>query len=201
MADRLKTTNKKSEREKSMFKSINRRLSIPAIFGLLPAALVAAEIKEPIEIEREGIQLIGQMETVARDIHGNAGRLDSFTRTGQVSTWSHNEHLMQIKSLVNDELRPTLDRLTEIQESMPEWQQDAVNQLLNSAIGLASNTNSAILSMNDGNLPVLLNAEYGEYVTQLNEHAEALVKIADAAGSYADAHRNAADAGLKVAKY
>jgi hypothetical protein len=185
-----------------MFKSINRRLSIPVIFGLLPAALIAGEIKEPIEIERDGTQLIGEMENLARDIHGNAGRLDSFTRTGQVSTSSHKDQLMQIKSLVNDELRPALDRLIEIQESMPEWQQDAVAQMLASAIGLASNTNSAILSMNEtANIPVLLNAEYGEFVSQLNDHAEALVKIADAAGSYADAHRNAVESGLKVAQY
>lgn len=184
------------------FKSINQRVSMLAIFGLLPLALVAGEVREPFEAEQEGTQLIGQMEDVARNIHQNADRLDSLARTGQVSASTHYEHLMQIKSLVNDGLRPTLDRLTEIQEVLPAWQQDTIDQMLESAKALAAKTNAAILRMKEnGNRPVVLNADYREVVSNINDHADFLVKTADAAGDYAEAHQKAVEAGLTVPKY
>lgn len=184
------------------FKSINRRVSTLAIFGLLPLALVAGEVKEPFEFEKEGSKLIGQVEETTRNIHQYADGLDSFARTGQVSASTHKDHLMRIKALVNEDLRPTLQRLTEIQESLTEWQQDTVDQLLESAKALAANANSAILSMNEnGNRPVVLNADYREFVSNMVEHADFLVTTADAAGDYGDAHQKAVEAGLRVATY
>ena len=184
------------------FKSINQRASMLAVFGLLPLVLVAGDVREPFEIEQEGTQLIGQMEGVARDIHQNADRLDSLARTGQVSASTHFEHLMQIKSLVNDGLRPTLDRLAEIQQDLPVWQQDTIDKMLESAKAVAAHTNSAILNMNENrNRPVALNADYREFVSKINEHADFLVKTADAAGDYAEAHQKAVEAGLTVATY
>jgi hypothetical protein len=187
-----------------LFKSINQRVSMLAIFALLPAALVAAEIREPFEIEKEGTQLIGQVEKVARDIRQDADQLESVTRGGQVTQWSHADYLMQIKEQVNEGLQPALNRLTVIQEDLPAWQQDTVDQMLDSAKALAGNTNSAILRMNEigrGNLPVIAGADYREFVSQINEHAEALVTTADAAGDYAEAHQNAVEAGLTVPKF
>jgi hypothetical protein len=109
---------------------------------------------------------------------------------------------MQIKSLVNDELRPTLDRLSEIQQDLPDWQHDTIDQMLESAKAVAAHTNSAILNMNENkNRPVALNADYREFVSQINDHADSLVKTADAAGDYAEAHQKAVDAGLTVPKY
>jgi hypothetical protein len=184
------------------FKSIDQRVSMLAIFGLLPLALVAGEIREPFEAKQEGTQLIGQIEDVARNIHQNADRLDSFAHTGHVSASTHKDHLMQIKSLVNEELRPNLDRLSEIQQDLPGWQQDTIDQMLESAKALAANTNSAILNMNEnGNRPVVLNADYREFVSQINEHINVMVKTADAAGDYAEAHEKAIEAGLTVPKY
>src|ERR1700722_5410183 len=168
---------RKKRRDKMSFKSINPRASMLAIFGLLPLALVAGEVREQFEIEQEGTQLISQMEDVARNIHQNADRLDSFARSGQVSVWTHKHHLTQIKSLVNDGLRPTLDRLTEIQQDLPEWQQDTIEQMLVSANALAAGTNSAIVNMiENGNRPVVLNADYLESVSNIKEHADFLVK-------------------------
>lgn len=185
-----------------LFQSIHQRVSMLAIVGLLPLALVAGEVREPFEIQQEGTQLIGQMEEVARKIHQNADLLDSFMRTGQVSASTHKDHLMQIKSLVNDGLRPTLDRLTEIQPDLPEWQQDTIDQMLESTKAIAAHTNSAILNMNDnGNRPVALNADYREFVSNINEHADVLVKTADAAGDYAHAYQKAVEAELTVPKF
>jgi hypothetical protein len=186
------------------FKSIHQSLPMLAIFGLMPLALVAAEVREPPAPEQEGIQLIGQMENVARDIRQSADQLDSMTRGGQVSKWAHTDHLTQIRNLVNEGLQPALVRLIEIQEDLPRWQQDAVDQLLDSAKALAGNTSSAIRHMNEqgnGNLPAIANADYRQFVAQINEHAGALVKTADAAGDYAEAHQNAVEAGLTVPVY
>ena len=43
-----------------------------------------------------------------------------------------------------------------------------------------------------------MNAEYKGLVTRIYEHAEALVKTSDAAGTYAAARLKAHEAGVKV---
>lgn len=180
-------------------KSINQRVSMLAIFGLLPLGLVAGEVTEPFDVQQEGTQLIGHMEDVARNIHQNADQLDFFAAAGQVSVPTHKNRLMRIRDLVNEELRPTLERLTEIQQDLPEWQQDTIEQMVESARALAASTTSAILNINEnGHRPVVLNADYREFVSNITEHADFLVKTADAAGDYADAHQKAVEAGLTV---
>ncbi len=176
--------------------------AIALAVATFPAALTAAESREPLEVEKEGTDLIFQLEGVARDVHFNADRLDSFSRNVDVSSWTHNEHLNQIKSLVNKGLQPKLTRLVEIQPELPVWQQEGINQMLSAATGLAASTNSAILNRNaTGKRPVLLNPEYRELITSINRHAETLVKTSDAMTSFTEARRNALDAGLNVAEY
>jgi hypothetical protein len=184
------------------FKTITRRVSMLAVLGLLPAAFLAGETKEQIAVEKEGIELIGQVEEVARDVHYNAERLNSFTRSMMISKWTHYHHLEEIKSLVNNGLRPAITRLTEIQSQLPEWKQQSIDKMLESATALAADTNSAILSKADaGTTPPAMNAEYKELIAKVVQHAEALVKTSDAAGTYAAAHWKAAEAGLKVNKH
>jgi len=152
-----------------------------------------------LETQKEGIQLIRRVEGVARDIRYNAGRLNTFTGTTQVSKRTHYHHLDQIKSLVNDGLRPALSRLQEIQPQLPEWKQQSIGKMLDSAVALAADTNDAILNKNDaGAVPPALNAKYKDLVTRIYAHAENLVKISDAAGSYASARLKAAEAGVAV---
>jgi len=182
-----------------LFTSITRRVSTLAIFGLLPAVLVAGETSKQFEMEKEAITLINQLEDVARDVRYNADSLKSFTGSTQISRWTHYHHLEQIKSLVNDGLRPALTELTELQPQLPAWQQDSIDQMLNSAEALAADTNSAIFTMKDaGAVPPVLNAEYRELITTIYGHSEALVKTSDAATEYAAAHLQAVEAGLKV---
>jgi hypothetical protein len=155
-----------------------------AVFGVLPAALVVGQTTvKQLAIEDEGIQLIGQLEDVARDVHYNADWLSAHTRSGQVSKWAHYHHLNEIKSLVNEGLRPALTRLIEIQSELPAWHQDTIDQLLASAKALAADTNSAILNHKEsGSRPVVLDEEYKALISLINEHAETLVKTSDAAG-------------------
>jgi hypothetical protein len=181
-------------------KSIPQQISMLAVFGLLPSAF-AVETTKKIELLKEGTQLIGQLEETARDLHHNADQLASLSRNTQISKWSHYDHLEQIKLLVNDDLGPALSRLTEIQPELPSWKSQAIGQMLDSARSLAADTELAFLRQNEhGSRPVPLNTEYIDLVNRINEHAESLVEIADAAGDYATAHLKASEAGLNVPK-
>lgn len=179
--------------------TITRRVSMLAAFALIPSAFAASGTNDQLEMEKEGVQLVRQVEEVARDVRYNAGRLNSFTNTIQISKWTHVHHLEQIKSLVNDGLRPALARLEEIQPQLPDWKQQAIDKMIESAKALAADANDAILTKNEaGTTPPAMNAEYKGLVTRIYDHAEALVKTSDAAGTYAAARLKAHEAGVKV---
>jgi hypothetical protein len=72
-----------------LFTSITRRVSMLAIFGLLPAAFVAGDTSKQLEMDKEGTQLIGQLEDVARDVHYHADRLNSLTGSAHISKSTH----------------------------------------------------------------------------------------------------------------
>ena len=172
------------------------------VLGPLTAGFAVGETApvKQLEMEKEGIKLIGQVEDVARDISYHADHVSSLP--SGISKDTHYHHLMQIKSLVNEGLRPALKRLTEIQPQLPAWHQDTVDQMLDSAKALAANTNSAILNRNEaGAAPPMLSAEYRELISTIYEHSKALVTTSDAAGDYAAANRQAVEAGLKVSAH
>src|SRR5579863_759065 len=192
-----------------MFQSITRRVVQLSVLGitilgltvLAPSQGFASGKEKRVALEKEGVELIGQLEEVARDVHYNAERLSSF-RLSHVSNWTHYHHLNEIKVLINEGLKPALQRLTEIQEQLPEWHQDAIDRMLNSAKALAADTNSAIITKNEaGPMPSILHAEYNDLIAKINGHAETLVKTSDAAGEYASAHEKAVEAGLNVSKH
>src|SRR5580704_13563389 len=184
-----------------LFKSSSRYAFVLFACGGLTAALVAGETRKPAQLEREGVRLLGQLEDVARDVRLHADHLQSYGSYGssaQPSKWIHYHQLERIKSLVNDGLRPTLTRLTEIQPHLPAWRQDAIDQLLASARALAAATNLAILNLNDaGAAAPFIDSEYRELVARIYQHSDSLVNASDAAGDYATAHRQAVEAGLK----
>lgn len=178
--------------------TISRRVSMLAAFALIPSAF-AGITPEQLEMQKEGVQLIRQVEEVARDVHYNADRLNSLTRSMQISKWTHVHHLDQVKSLVNEGLRPALARLEEIQPQLPEWKQQAIDKMLGAAQALAADTNDAILAKNEaGTTPPAMNPEYKGLLTRLYAHSEALVTTSDAAGTYAEARLKAHEAGVKV---
>jgi hypothetical protein len=179
--------------------SIARTVLMMAVLGPLPAAFAVGEtvtVKQ-MEMEKEGIKLIGHVEEVAREINYNADLLNSFSP--RVSKQTHYHHLEQIKSLVNGGLRPAFKRLTEIQPQLLAWHQDTIDQMLSCARALAADTNSAILNQNEpGAAPPVLNSEYKDLISTIYEHSKALVTTSDAANDYAAAHQQAVEAGLKV---
>lgn len=112
------------------FRTVTRSVPILAIFAMLPMALLASNDGGQGELEKEGAQLITQIEESARDIRFHAERLDSFTRNMQISKWAHVHHLEQIKAAVNGGLRPASDRLIEIQPLLPDWKQRSIDMML-----------------------------------------------------------------------
>lgn len=179
--------------------TITRRVSMLAAFALVPSAFAAGVTPEQLQMEKEGVQLIRQVEEVARDVRYHAGRLNSFTTDMGISKWTHVHHLVQIKSLVNEGLKPALTRLTEIQPQLPDWKQQNIDRMFESAKALAADMNDALLAKNEaGAVPPAMNAEYKGLVTRIYSHAETLVKTSDAAGTYAAARLKAHEAGVKV---
>ena len=169
-----------------------KSISILVISSLAPIAFAASPSEKQIELQKEGIEMIGQVADSARDIRYQADRLKSFTRSIMISKWTHHHHLLEIKSLVNDGLQPALQRLTEIQPQLPDWKQQSIDDMMVAAKALAGDANSAILSKKDaGTVPPALNSEYKDLVGKIYQHADTLVKTADAAMAYAS--------GLKTA--
>ena len=155
-----------------------------------------------IAVEKEAIELIEQLEEIGHDLRYHADRLASFPSPGSIeSRWTHYHHLEEIKALVNDELRPALKRLTDIQAQLPEWKQESIDRMLISARELAADANSAFVTKAaNANVPPAMNQEYKQLVTGMQAHAESLVTTSDAAHTYAAAHLRAMEAGLNVNK-
>jgi hypothetical protein len=180
-------------------RTMARSVSLLVAVTLLPAPFLAAETSKSFETQKEGVRLLGQLEGVAREIRHNADRLSAFSRDTYVSTGTHYNHLDQIKSSVNDGLRPVLTRLLEIQPKLPAWQQDAIDQMLDSAQAIAADANSAILAKREaGSVPPPLHAEYKDLLARIYERSHELVETSKAAGGYADAYLQAVDAGLTL---
>jgi hypothetical protein len=170
-----------------------------AAIALVPCAFAATVSVEQLEREEEAIQLVGRLEKVAREVRSSAARLNSLARNSSVSRWPHIHHLGRIKELVNQELRPALSRLAELQPQLPEWKRQSIDQMLDAARTLAADTNSAIISKNGtGTLPLPMNAEYRGFIDRVYQHAGTLVRTSDAAGHYALARYKAAAAGIEV---
>jgi hypothetical protein len=94
--------------------------------------------------------------------------------------------LNEIRNSVNDGLQPALKRLSEIQTQLPAWKQQSIDSMMESAKTLAADANSAILNKTDsGAVPAPLNAEYKRLISTVYQHADTLVKSADAAEAYA----------------
>lgn len=166
------------------------------------ATPVAADDRANVQMEQEAIALIGDIEEVGRDVQYHAERLQLFMSSGaDVSRWTHYHHLDEIKALVNDQLRPALVRLDEIEAALPEWKQDSIDRMIAAARELAKDASSAFVAKRTSAAQVpVLNAEYRALVNDMSSHARNLVKTADAAHTYAVAHLKASEAGLQVRK-
>lgn len=156
---------------------------------------------EQVAVEKEAIGLVEQVEEVGRDVLYHTERLAAFAQNPEISRWSHYHHLDEVKAVVNDNLRPALKRLTEIQTLLPEWKQDSIDRMLAAARELAADATSAFVTKTENpKVPAALNDDYKKFVNGMATHADALVRTADAAHTFAAAHLKAVEAGLSVQK-
>ena len=178
---------------------ITRRAPVLAAFAMLPVLLPASTPSRQLEVQKEGIQLVAQIEESARNIRYHADHLDSFANNLQASRQIHKSHLTQIRETVNDRLRPALQRLVEIQDELPDWKQQSIQDMHIRAAALTAHVNGAIAEANDSTpTPPAMNREYKKLVSQVNAHAASLVTTSDAVGEYSSALLKAQDAGVTV---
>ena len=174
---------------------------VGSMAGRAEARRTDPHTREQVAIEKEAIELVEQVEEVGWDVRYHAERLAQFAPTHGISRWTHYHHLDEIKALVNDNLRPALKRLTEIQVQLPEWKQESIDRMLASAQELSADASSAYIAKAENvNVPPAMNEDYKKFVNGMTTHAEALVKTSDAAHSFASAHLKAVEAGLNVQK-
>ena len=178
-----------------------RSVSGLAAIGLtmltIPLMAVASN-HSTLETQKEGVELVSQLERSAREAKQLAHQLQTMVGNNQFSKQSHKNTLMYLRSAINDGIAPALMRLSEIQTELPEWKQESINRLLDSAKDLAADANNAIVVKNSSRIPAMLNSEYRETVDKIVGHADNLVRISDAAGDWAKARIKASEAGLQT---
>lgn len=170
--------------------------------ALLLPVFAAAELPQQTQARKEAIQLTRSIEVTSRKIQTEAENLKMAQKTPQLSRQSHQMKLHRIAVHINEQLKPSFDRLAELQPDLPEWNQTAIDQMRGSAASLAANTNAAILHRNANlhNHPVL-DPEYGDLVASMTTHADKLVQIADATSDYSGAQLKGHEAGLSIASH
>jgi len=179
---------------------INHTVFALSLALLLPAALRAGETSNQAQTRKEAIRLTQHLETTARKIQVESEQLSVMQKTNSLSNWSHQYKLHTIATHINEQLQPTLKQLAEIQSSLPEWNQHAIERMRTSAANLAANTNAAALNrgFKGTRQPPVLDSEYAQLVQNMNNQAQVLVQVADAAGDYGDAQLKGHQAGLAI---
>ena len=167
---------------------------------LVPGTLMAITRSDSTDTRKEAVQLTQHVERTGRAIQLEADRLDAMRRNHQISNQSHQYALTRIAAHINEQLQPTMDRLAEIKPELPQWHQQAIDQMHLSAVNLASNANAAILNRNPSGSRIVagVDADYRQLLDNINGRADALVQVADAAADYGDAQLKGNRAGLAI---
>lgn len=170
---------------------------------LLPGTLLASELGDQAKARKEAIRLTQQIERTGRDIQREADRLATMHFNSQYSNRSHQHVLNIIAAHVNEGLQPNLLRLSELKPALPQWHQQAIEQMHATATNLASNADAAILNRNPDSAPrpAVLDSDYQQLIKNVNNRATALVQLADATGDYGDAQLKGHHAGLAITSH
>lgn len=163
------------------------------------SALAQPAPARALVLETEATERIEQLEDVGRTVLFHLDRIEMLLSSSQVTAWSHYHHLDAIKDEVNGVLKPALVRLVAIERELPEWKQESVARMEGAARELAADLSTAIfIKAKDQKTPPMMNEEYKQLMKAVRGHAETLVTTADAAHTYAVAHRKALAEGLPV---
>jgi nucleotidyltransferase/DNA polymerase involved in DNA repair len=156
-----------------------------------------------VAVKKEGIELTERVERAARVIQNEADRLSVMRNNSHIVKRTHQHHLQKIANEVNRELKPSLERLAEIQPDLPQWKQQAIDEMRSTAVELAANTNAAILNRNAAtqNVPARMDTNYGQLLQSMTVQSERLTEIADATADYAEAQLQGVNAGLAISQH
>jgi hypothetical protein len=181
-------------------KSIPQIVYALTIVLLLPASLVAGESNVNTRARKEAVQLTRQIESASRKIQDESAHLSAMQRNNHISSRSHQYRLQTIANQVNEQLRPALTRLAEIQPDLPQWNQQAIERMRSSAATIAFHANEAVLNRNQAgpSLPVSFDTDYRRLVKNISDHAEVLTQVADATVDYGTAQLKGTQAGLPI---
>jgi hypothetical protein len=180
--------------------SITKSVSKLSLCALLPAALLAsAPVRDQAATQREGVALVREVQDASFEILSRADRLKTYSRSFQISRGTHAVDLHGIRTAVNERLRPAMQKLEALQPQLPEWKQQNITTMIESALALAADVNNAILVKQDARtVPAAMNEEYKAFVSKVADHASALVRVSSAAGTYGAARLKAAEAGVSI---
>ncbi len=187
-----------------MVKTLRTITGVMALVTLvaLPAETRAADRNEAqIALEREATDLIERTEEVGREIQYHVDRLTQLAGHPDVSRGTHFQHLERIKFLMNNDMRPVLVRLVEVQKQLPTWKQESVNRMVGSAQQLTMDVNSALFRKAESlQVPAPINETYRQFIAEMSAHAADLVSTADFAHQYASLRLKASTTGPSDAK-
>lgn len=183
-------------------------LATAILFGLLalPAAGNPTPSRTPAEarqaaLEREAADLIGQVESIGRDVRLHAETVLALAANPLVLRSTHYHYLMLMQDLVNSRLGPAMARLARIEPDLPEWKRDSIARMVTASTQLAQDATSAFFAkQQDPLLLPIFKAEYRDFMRNVSAHADDLARTADAAHSYATAQLKAREVGLMVSR-
>jgi exonuclease VII large subunit len=170
---------------------------------LLPGTLMAGETSDKTRTRKEAIQLTQSVEGAARKIQMESEHLSVMQKTTNVSNRTHQYKLHLIATQINEQLQPALKRLAEMQPELPQWHQNAIEQMRTSAATLAANANAAVLNRGFAGVhqPAPLDPDYGQLLKNISSQAQTLVQMADATADYGGAQLKGHRAGLAIASH
>jgi hypothetical protein len=179
------------KRKKQMFSNIVRKAFTPAALLVAAGSLYAApaatnsQPNGPVAVVTivtvtpeypaadEASDLLKQLRTEASSLSRDGATLASFNRSG-VSATTHQTYLNYVKERVN-QTGADLARLEQIRDDAAPWQQKAIDQIVPIARDIASNTQSAILQLNENSNP-LMSPGYAETLQAIAESTSDLNK-------------------------
>lgn len=129
---------------------------------------------------REGAELSDAVADVSADIRRHARHLERLSEQIPASRETHAAHLDAIRDLVNGPLRKRLAQLEEVRPFLPEWKQESIDRMLNSARYLAANATAAYsLKWADPRMPVAMSDSYRAYIRRMVEDVARLTEASE----------------------
>jgi len=129
---------------------------------------------------REGAELSDAVADVSADIRRHARHLERLSEQLPASRETHAAHLVAIQDLVNGPLRKRLAQLDVAKPFLPEWKQESIDRMLNSARYLAANATAASsLKWADPRIPVAMSDSYRAYIRRMVEDVARLTEASE----------------------